>query len=792
MQGNGRSAPVCSCYKAHNNPENHVPTCPCYQPNEEASNFLPKRRGSNSNNKASTLSLDSCSNYSYSDYEYQSGHSNVNPCLNNTSSGGGGGGGRYYYYGQQFDSTSIEGMFPPRPPSIATSLTSVSSFLDSVIEEPGGGAGNNSSSIAGDAASAYNRATNSNGLHRHTLSTISNTSSIASCAQTMSTEIFHRIFSYLDMADLKEVAVVNREWYSMAVSVIWRKMVVPMDKRVLSGMKSVLAIHGHRVHELVIVPPDSITNSLPLSRRTSITPATTASVGGATTTSSGNNNSNNNNNNSLNRNSQSFSYHTRSRSNSISSTPQMNSLGSINLPPNQNNSNNSYYYNHQSSQSYVSESSIGSFSNAGRRHFRTTPSPSPSLSPSRNTPIPGTPGIGNMPIESIPLSMPLPSISGSYGSQSSATFGGPPQPIPFNASNTNNNNTSTNNNSNTTPRESVASTPTQPTSILHNYPVTGTPSQPPTRYIEVSESTIARLHRYMEAYCPNVMRLTVLNPLGIGNPERRYHLLDRFFDIYPSIDQIDVSQFIMWEPNPLRAIPEKLHALRELDVSGRVELSDSDIIPIIQGCLRLTTLKLRATNISDTTIKNIVDHLKNTIQHLNISGCRVTSIVMAHLATHCHALKVLRGWSCLPLGDDFLLALKPKNLPCLQVLDLKHVFGFSAEAVQKTFGWNDWPQLQYLRIHYKGDMQKLAGLLPHSVQKLYPSNNNNNASSGNTASDTNSLNNRGTDISASDDNNGSNNSNNNNTRQNQTVATISTITATYSPVSQSTTARQQP
>ncbi|KAJ1677604.1 hypothetical protein EV182_005828, partial [Spiromyces aspiralis] len=452
--------------------------------------------------------------------------------------------------------------------------------------------------------------------------------------------------------------------------VLWRRLVIHMDKRRLAAMRPILATYGRYVCELVVSPPESITaNVYPaaapahsgrsLSRRTS----TTSSVSR----------------------SQSLSQQpqpplTQSRSSSTSTTPRLGSLGSLNLPP--------YHGN-------TALASAAADVHHRVRHSTPSPSSSPTMSPLRLTPIPGTPGVGNMPIDT----QILPFVASA--SESGAGDGGLPatQAVVANAlpaaadgvpphhggattNNGNNNNISSgsnnggnNSNSNNSGGWSA-----------------GHLSSPSIRQVEVTESTISRMQRYIEQYCPNVSTLTVQNPLGIGCPERRYLLLEMLFDTYPNLERLSLRHFIMWDPNPLQMVPTKLRRLRELDVSGRVEVSDSDVSPIVRGCSNLSTLKLRATNIDDSTLDTITTHLAAVLKYLDISGCRITSAALGRLVSRCHALRVLRGWSCLPLNDNFLLSLRPENLPNLRVLDLKSVYSFSSEAAQRTFGWQDWPQ----------------------------------------------------------------------------------------------------
>ncbi|KAJ2125260.1 hypothetical protein GGH17_005113, partial [Coemansia sp. RSA 788] len=92
------------------------------------------------------------------------------------------------------------------------------------------------------------------------------------------------------------------------------------------------------------------------------------------------------------------------------------------------------------------------------------------------------------------------------------------------------------------------------------------------------------MHQFMERYCPNVLEAVIKNPTGISSHSRRLGILIRLFKAYPRIERLDLSDFIMWDTQALAIAAEQLHLLRSLDVTNRVELSDIDLLPIVEGC----------------------------------------------------------------------------------------------------------------------------------------------------------------------------------------------------------------
>ncbi|KAJ2328186.1 hypothetical protein IWW51_001332 [Coemansia sp. RSA 2702] len=317
------------------------------------------------------------------------------------------------------------------------------------------------------------------------------------------------------------------------------------------------------------------------------------------------------------------------------------------------------------------------FISTGRRPSRASmaTSPSPLLPPVYAVPIPGTPGPGNVISESLPLS-----ASGSSWGAGGLTG------------------------------MNIPSLPSASSSSR--------PSNAPSHFHEVSEGTVLRMHQFMERYCPNVLEAVIKNPAGISSHSRRLSILIRLFTVYPRIERLDMSDFIMWDTQPLRLASEQLRMLRSLDVTNRVELSDMDLLPVVENCPRLSELRIRATNASDTTINAIIRNLSETLVILNVGGCPVSSAAMAELVTTCKNLQVLQMWSCLRLDDSFLLALSPRILTKLQVLDMMDVQKFSVEAVQKTFGQQQWPYIKYLRIRAKCDREDFVGVPERAMLKL--------------------------------------------------------------------------
>ncbi|KAJ2420578.1 hypothetical protein GGF41_004205 [Coemansia sp. RSA 2531] len=222
----------------------------------------------------------------------------------------------------------------------------------------------------------------------------------------------------------------------------------------------------------------------------------------------------------------------------------------------------------------------------------------------------------------------------------------------------------------------------------------------------------------MERFCPNILEAVIKNPTGISSHGRRLGILTRLFQAYPRLEKLDLSDFIMWDTQPLQVVSEQLRMLSSLDVTNRVELGDTDLLPVVESCPRLKELRIRATNATDVTIHGIINNLSHLLVRLNVGGCPVSSAAMAELVTKCTRLRVLQTWSCLRLDDTFLLALNPHVLTEMQVLDLMDVQKFSVEAVRQTFGQQTWPHLKYLRIRAKCSREEFSGIPVRAVLKL--------------------------------------------------------------------------
>ncbi|KAJ2615404.1 hypothetical protein H4S08_001255 [Coemansia sp. RSA 1365] len=575
------------------------------------------------------------------------------------------------------------GYYPPpsNVSSVAASYASTSSMLDSMA------------ATETESLSSY--------LLKRTTS-VSSFSSAASSTHLLPTELFREIFTYLSVEDLQSVVQVSRQWRSAGRPLLWREMVFPLDKRRLASMKQILSHIGHYVRRVIITPPMLESHQSGSSRRVSTSNSRQWSLSrplsraGSVSSQQPH----------LRPNSRNHSEAPADRAGTLSSSAVFDANLATNAPsdnvhsehsstlpsplnrpgpgqipppsplslspPQQLAASNVTTPLAELSTSATPISSVG----AGRRQSRTnaTASPSPMLPPVYAVPIPGTPGPGNV------LSEPL-SMSTSVGSWGATGLG-----------------------SINIPSFSGASISSRPSNILGHH--------------EVSEGTVLRMHQFMERYCPNVLEATVKNPTGISSHCRRLGILVRLFRAYPRLEKLDLSDFIMWDTQPLQIASEHLHMLCGLDVTNRVELSDMDLLPIIENCPRLRELQIRATNASDTTIHAIVANLSNTLVCLNVGGCSVSSAAMSELVTSCRHLRILQMWSCLRLDDSFLQALDPSILTNFQVLDMLDVQKFSAEAVRRAFGEQKWPYMRYLRIRAKCIREDFAGIPEMAVLKL--------------------------------------------------------------------------
>ncbi|KAJ2143066.1 hypothetical protein IW136_001769 [Coemansia sp. RSA 678] len=598
--------------------------------------------------------------------------------------------------------------FPPpsNVSSVAESYASTSSMLDSMV------------ATETESLSSY--------PFKRSISVCSFSSAVSTTC-LLPTELFREIFKYLGVEDLRVVVQMSRQWRSAGNPLLWRTMVFPLDKRRLAAMKPILSCTGHHVRRVIITPPllDSQHSRNGSSRRVSVSNSRGWSFSRPLSRSG-----------SVSSQQPPQHYRPDSRSQSdvhgeqtaafppsLSSTdtsapgtapasasargalppflphPALASTANLmagsvpgtlpspltrpgHMPPPLPMSLSSPRQRATSNATTplpdVSASATPStFAGAGRRQSRASmaTSPSPQLPPVYAVPIPGTPGPGNVISESLPLS----TLGSSWGASG---LGGMNIPILPSASSS------------------------------------SRPSNTPNHFHEVSEGTVLRMHQFMERYCPNVLEAVIKNPTGISSHSRRLGILIRLFKAYPRIERLDLSDFIMWDTQALAIAAEQLHLLRSLDVTNRVELSDVDLLPIVEGCPRLSELRIRATNATDTTIHAVINNLSSTLVSLNVGGCPVSSTVMAELVVACNNLQILQMWSCLRLDDSFLLALDSRILTKLQVLDMMDVQKFSVEAVQKTFGQQQWPHIKYLRIRAKCCREDFAGIPERAVLKL--------------------------------------------------------------------------
>lgn len=682
---------TCSAARHGKDSKEHTPTCLLYTP-LSAMDIPP--RSSSSRRSVSSSGRGRPPSYP--------GTAGITTSSTNSSVFGGSNMYSHYHYPHHHNNYSYQQPFPSNVSSVAASYASTSSMMDSA---------------------AITTETESIASHRYkrSVSVASFTSTVSTSPQLLPSEIYREIFKYATIDQLKTAVQVSRQWRSAANPLLWRAMVFPLDKRRLAAMKHMLGCFGHHIRQVVIAPPllESQYNNghVPSSssRRVSVS-----------------SNSNNNNNNftrswSLSRpmsrtESSSAAADRPESSTSISGSgylPPINDgrtlsnapspqqqpmlfLASGLIPPpsplvlapssRQLNGpgTNSTATPLASTTAATAGSSTSTTTNpgnngdgiSGRRTSRASmaTSPSPMLPPVYAVPIPGTPGPGNVISESLPPSVSGSSWGGTGGilSQMSAVGnnqqGGPSASFIGNAS--------------------------------------------IQQYHEVSEGTVLRMHQFMERYCPNVQRAIVKNPTGISSHSRRLGILVRLFEAYPRLEKLNLSDFIMWDTQPLLLVSEQLHMLTCLDVTNRVELSDSDLLPVIENCPRLREIYIRATNITDVSINAIVTHLSHSLASLNVGGCHVSSTAMAELVTKCTKLRILKTWSCLRLDDEFLLALDPNILTTMRVLDLMDVQKFSVGAVQSTFGQKRWPYLQYLRIRAKCSREVFAGIPERAVLKL--------------------------------------------------------------------------
>ncbi|KAI9501873.1 hypothetical protein GGI25_000245 [Coemansia spiralis] len=664
----------CTCSAIANHQDEHAPTCLLYTPLSSSMDIPAWPR------RSSTTSGSICRGSS----------NNTRPP---SYSGG---------YGMGIFNGSNMYHYPPpsNVSSIAASYASTSSMLDSM-------------------AATETESLSSYPIKRSV--SVSSFLSTASSFHLLPTEVWRQIFLYLSLDDLRSVVMVSRQLRSAGNPLLWRTMAFPLDKRRLASLRPALSHFGHLVRKVIITPPQfepqpgfggrssrrvstsnsrSLSLSRPMSRSGSLAPQQSQQ-----------HNARNNSEGSVEHSSALLSSATtasipgtiHSGFASGTSSPQQQPSSISHMPPPSPMSLSSVSASASASRQRPPSSSTtpqpdlsvsatpGSSGGGGtgRRLSRASVAtlPSPMLPPVYAVPIPGTPGPGNVISESMPQSASGSSwgaVTGLGALGAIGTTGG-----------------STSRMANQTSHHG--------SSAGHGYSY---------QYHEVSEGTVLRMHQYMERYCPGVLEAVVKNPTGISSHSRRLGILIRLFQAYPRLERLDLSDFIMWDTQPLQLVSEQLLMLKSLDVTNRVELSDADLLPVVESCPRLRELRIRATNASDATIYAIINNLSQSLVSLNVGGCPVSSAAMSELVTKCIKLRVLQTWSCLRLDDSFLLSLNPEILTSLEVLDMMDVQKFSIETVQRTFGEQTWPYLKYLRIRAKCVREDFAGIPRRAVLKL--------------------------------------------------------------------------
>ncbi|PVU98485.1 hypothetical protein BB559_001539 [Furculomyces boomerangus] len=544
---------------------------------------------------------------------------------------------------------------------------------------------------------------------------VSSISSTASSFVSINTDVLDMVFKLLSPNDLKNVVLVCRRWKYIASAHLWRRMIFPIEKRKLAAMRHILVSYGQFVQSAMVTPPIGMLT------------VTASSSGGMNIPVVGSYTKNNqwslpkplSRSGSVSSASGSINYSSYNPFAKTGSTSKPNrqligsssefGIDSDSAPIEGNNNFNQRGL--MSSRDYFSRNRnysnqhLNNFGDSyqhtdARMSLDTHPSEPESISstPVQSPfpamagvaiPIPGTPGVGNMlesnqnsPVSSYSIS----NAHNSFNSHTGSIQGG---------------------------ANSVGG-------IGGNFALQGATHNHIGKFPNVSSSTISKLQQFMECYCPYINDLTVLNPNGITSHSRRIELLEKLFTTYPNLLHLNLTDFIMWDVEAMRLVSLHLHNLRSLNVSNRVELRDDDLVPVIENCLLLEQLHLRATNISDQTILAIEQNLRNRISVLDIGGCSISAKAMSSLIQKTRNLKELRAWSCLRLNDEFLTSLNPNLLKNLEILDLMDINSFSESAVLEAFTKQQWPSLRYLRIRVKCSPSAFVGLSPRAVLKLNP------------------------------------------------------------------------
>ncbi|KAJ2785764.1 hypothetical protein H4R18_000310 [Coemansia javaensis] len=558
---------------------------------------------------------------------------------------------------------------PSTVSSVAESYGSASSVLDSMV------------ATETESLSSYQ-------LKRST--SVCSISSAASACQLLPSEMLRAVFLYLGADDLRAVVQVSRQWRAAGNPLLWRTMVFPLDKRRLAAMKPILSHVGRHVRHVIVAPAvERRRSDRGLSRRVSAsTPrAWPLSRSGSTSSHYAHAQAG-----TLGRN-DALADHAdapvssaargtaaaealpapMSEASSTLPSPQAQLGPGLMPPPSPLLLSSPRQHRETPSAAISPVDTPGAGAAAARRPSRTSVAllPSPMLPPVYAVPIPGTPGPGNVLSDSHQPS----SSGGSWGATGLVGASAPG-------------------------RAGAA------------------PGHNPYQHHETSEGTVLRMHQFMERYCTHVLAATVKNPAGISSHGRRLGILTRLFRAYPRLERLDLSDFIMWDTQPLQLASEQLRMLVSLDVTNRVELGDGDLLPVIQSCGRLRELRIRATNATDATIRAVVRHMADALVSLDVGGCSVSSAAMSELVTTCRRLRVLKTWSCLRLDNSFLLALDPRVLTQLQVLDMMDVRKFSAEAIRRTFLQQEWPCMRYLRVCAQCTREDFGGVSRRAVLKL--------------------------------------------------------------------------
>ena len=129
------------------------------------------------------------------------------------------------------------------------------------------------------------------------------------------------------------------------------------------------------------------------------------------------------------------------------------------------------------------------------------------------------------------------------------------------------------------------------------------------------------------------------------------------------------------------------------------------IIHIVKNCVNLTELNLGSVNLFENSLHYLVNNLTPKISKLSLRGCGNCQILtdehVKTLVTRCNKLTELNLSSCYKLTDMTLTNIFEHLKDTLEILDLNCCSGISESPMTKFYVFKSMPRLRLLDINYQ-------------------------------------------------------------------------------------------